>query len=119
MGFLSVRGTFSPGYALPLVNASQIHLPESILHRSCEYSRASQRLTSFILRHHRATPEFALTGLCPFFREFIGQIRFRVFICTEDEATTIMDVFIEKNHPIYGYPQNFKDDERVLIQGSF
>jgi hypothetical protein len=49
----------------------------------------------------------------------MGQIRFGVLICTEDEANIIMDVFIEKNHPIHGYPQNFKDDERVLIQGSF
>jgi hypothetical protein len=28
--------------------------------------------------------------------EFIGQIEFRVLICTKDEAPTLMDTFIEK-----------------------
>ncbi|MCJ7493081.1 MAG: hypothetical protein MUP68_02440 [Deltaproteobacteria bacterium] len=59
---MSVKDIFSPGFALALVNTSQTHLPESVLARSGGYSRASQRLRSFIIRHPRATLKFALTG---------------------------------------------------------
>ena len=55
--FVSQRHIF-PRFALPLVNTPQIHLPESVLHRA----RIPPSISSFIIRHPRATLKFALTG---------------------------------------------------------
>jgi hypothetical protein len=65
---------------------------------SCEYSRAPQRFPSFIHRLLRATPKFALMGLSPLPRVHCSD-RVQSIHFTEDEAITVVDVFIERAHP--------------------